>query len=484
MQFVLNASTKVTFGGDRTLHACLMHKFFGQSTPEIQLVTEARQFSCYIVLIGRIASATLFEPKFGIIVQNKDEIKIPLDLEQIPTPKEFKDAIKSLSPEQQRFALAYRAMQLESTLFGICVIQIKPQLEKLLKLKPDSLTKEIRLTQDLMELFIKYQIPSDLLTFDGSESAEAHARLSAVKGHVKAIQDMIEDSKKKEVEAQRQLRAYDGTNQYDSYSDAEDEACSPPPESSMRMFKKESAALPKRSTVMMDKMCSAAVPSARKMDGCMPPPAPMMARPAAAPTICPSPSTQTPPPPQQQQQTGTVAETQATAKPDIVSASGTTAAVSVDYTQYPGKLDKAYELYDVDSALRPTIINPRKVWSKKSQKALLEAPTTVSLNEDALSTEKNAAFDLLDALSRSGALTIDNASLHIVIAATHCFDKSLMDTVIQKNVNPIERVERSVLIMAATVHSVEARELLADAQLPRVATYSPMLFLTHEEHQE
>ena len=34
-----------------------------------------------------------------------------------------------------------------STLFAVCVIQIKPQLEKLLRLVPDSLTKEIRLTQ-------------------------------------------------------------------------------------------------------------------------------------------------------------------------------------------------------------------------------------------------------------------------------------------------------------------------------------------------
>ncbi len=34
-----------------------------------------------------------------------------------------------------------------STLFGVCVLQIKPQLEKLLKLPADALTKEIALTQ-------------------------------------------------------------------------------------------------------------------------------------------------------------------------------------------------------------------------------------------------------------------------------------------------------------------------------------------------
>lgn len=38
-------------------------------------------------------------------------------------------------------------MQLSNTLFGVVIIQIKPQLEKLLKLPTDSLQKEIKLTQ-------------------------------------------------------------------------------------------------------------------------------------------------------------------------------------------------------------------------------------------------------------------------------------------------------------------------------------------------
>jgi hypothetical protein len=49
--------------------------------------------------------------------------------------------------------------QLASTLFGVCILQIKPQLETLLNLENDSLTKEISLTQDLMSLFLEYQIP-------------------------------------------------------------------------------------------------------------------------------------------------------------------------------------------------------------------------------------------------------------------------------------------------------------------------------------
>eukprot|EP01034_Spumella_vulgaris_P030470 gene30470-37690_t len=91
-------------------------------------------------------------------------------------------------------------------------------------------------------------------------------------------------------------------------------------------------------------------------------------------------------------------------------------------------------------------------------------------------TEKTAAFDLLDALSRSGALCIEDASLHVVIAATHSFDQSLMDTVVEGNVNPIERVERSTLIMASTLHGVAASELVAESQLEHIRTYAPSLF--------
>jgi hypothetical protein len=155
MTFPLNAAAEVTFNGDRFLHAMLQHQFSTSITNDLTLVARARQFSSMIVMVGAISSATSFAPKYAAIVKNQDELSIPLSLSTIPTPKEFKDAIASLSPEQQRFAKAFRGMQLESTLFGILVIQIKPQLEKVLNLEPDALTKEIRLTQDLMELFIE-----------------------------------------------------------------------------------------------------------------------------------------------------------------------------------------------------------------------------------------------------------------------------------------------------------------------------------------
>ena len=46
-------------------------------------------------------------------------------------------------------------MQLAATLFTMVIVQIKPQMEKVLGLPPHSLAKEIALTQTLMQLFIK-----------------------------------------------------------------------------------------------------------------------------------------------------------------------------------------------------------------------------------------------------------------------------------------------------------------------------------------
>lgn len=147
----------------------------------------------------------------------------------------------------------------------------------------------------------------------------------------------------------------------------------------------------------------------------------------------------------------------------------------MDYTRIPAELDRKFEELDEDSALRPTIINPGEYWSRSSQKGLLSAPVTGTLGANDQKNERNKAFDLLDALSRSGALPLDHASLHVVIAATHCFDKTLLETVIEENVNPIEKVERSVVIVASTIHKKPASALLNDDQRERFLRLSPAL---------
>eukprot|EP00418_Pyrodinium_bahamense_P095920 CAMPEP_0179039872 /NCGR_PEP_ID=MMETSP0796-20121207/15359_1 /TAXON_ID=73915 /ORGANISM="Pyrodinium bahamense, Strain pbaha01" /LENGTH=936 /DNA_ID=CAMNT_0020736207 /DNA_START=64 /DNA_END=2874 /DNA_ORIENTATION=- len=460
MHFPLSASTNVFFGGDRYLHAWLSHKFSEQSGSKLSLVSRARQFSSMLVLVGRIASASTFEPKYAAIVQNKDDLTIPLDMSTIPTPKEFKDAIESLSAEQQAFAKAFRAMQLESTLFGVLIIQIKPQLEKVLNLPADSLTKEIKLTQDLMQLFIKYQIPSDLLSFDGSigtEGAElieatASERLEAVRGHVEAIHKMIAEAREEEVSQRRMEESYARPRKARLQMDEYVLECAAVPVPMMAM-----AAAP--APVMA--MAAAPVPMARMAAAPSP-----MAGAAVPPSVPPAPALAAGQP-QHPQQPHQPQQEQADA------ADG----VAFDYTQVPREMDKQFERMDSDGALRPTIISPSDRWTKRAQKALLASPTTSVLHSDEQKREKDAAFDLLDALTKSGSLPVDHISLHIVVAATHCFDKSVTETVVQDNVNPIDKVERSTLIMAMTVHQQPAAALIQQAQYPRVSSASPVLFL-------
>jgi len=493
MEFPLSASSSVSFGGDKYLHAWLSHQFSGQAGASLTLTSRARQFSSFIVLVGRIASATSFDPKYAAIVQNKDELKIPLDLSTIPTPKEFKDAIESLSPQQQAFAKAFRSMQLESTLFGILVIQIKPQLEKVLKLPEDGLTKEIKLTQDLMQLFIKYQIPSDLLAFDpntGPDGAEIVGsgpaeRLAAVKEHVKAMHEMIEQSQQEEVQQRVMEQSYaqpqapggmDGNWGADGCDDlfgalmgaggmdsAPPALCSST-QPTRRGNRNMSASMTKMASSARSMAVAAPAMLQRSMSG-------GRSAAASAPAANAAPAST---------QASSTTPQQQTPQHGHPEHSGQVVDAGRDYTKVPKEMDASFERFDTDSQLRPTIITPAGSWTKRAQKALLATPTTTTMYSDEQKKEKDAAFDLLDALTKSGAVPVEHASLHIVVAATHCFDKTVTETVVQDNVNPIDKVERSTLIMASTVHQLPAAELIRNAQLSRVQAASPMLFLDDE----
>lgn len=61
------------------------------------------------------------------------------------------------------------------------------------------------------------------------------------------------------------------------------------------------------------------------------------------------------------------------------------------------------------------------------------------------------------------------------MAAEHSFDQCLMDTVIQRNLNPIERVERTLLITVCTVHGKSVEDLVHPEHLERVLEMHPGL---------
>lgn len=51
-----------------------------------------------------------------------------------------------------------------------------------------------------------------------------------------------------------------------------------------------------------------------------------------------------------------------------------------------------------------------------------------------------------------------------------------MDSLVKQSVDPIDHVERSILVMASAVHAEPVASLLDPAHHGRVAQHSPMLF--------
>lgn len=139
-------------------------------------------------------------------------------------------------------------------------------------------------------------------------------------------------------------------------------------------------------------------------------------------------------------------------------------------TALPRRLDAAFDRLDGDACLRPTTIKSTTPWRVSSQKGLLSAAKQTTYDSDRLATEKRKAFELLDALTRSGAIPLLSTQLHVVVAATHAFDHDVAETVIRDNVNPILKAERSSLLVASTLFGAAPRTLVEPSRVPALAT--------------
>ena len=69
MTFPLDAATSVKMYGERFLHGWVSQEFSNQSGFSLQLQARTRQFSSFIMLLGRIAGPDKFDPKQAILIQ-------------------------------------------------------------------------------------------------------------------------------------------------------------------------------------------------------------------------------------------------------------------------------------------------------------------------------------------------------------------------------------------------------------------------------
>ena len=466
----LNAATTIEFMGDQFLHGWMDTKFISQASGKFSLTARARQFSCFILVTGNISGPNEFKPKDAIIIKNKDEVLVDLLTTALPSAKEFRDAIKSLSPEQARFAKSYRAMQLDSSVFGIWTVQVKPQMEALLDLSPGALTKEIQMSQDLLSLFVEYQIPPSLVSFDGDASMPAAEKVEKVKQHVKGVLDVIQGVKQNQLQEEKMKKenalAQDRTFAaapggfgsapapalFGSKPRDGDFGGSPVARSAKKMSRSIRAGPSPFASPMME---SAMMENA------------VLAASAAAPSSAP-------PANQSRSLESVEADTIALDLSegfDIMQdqfsdlqLSGT--STHSDFTAIPKQLDHMFESFDKDGALRTMTIKTGDKVVRKRQQNILTKMETNELNNAARKNETDNALDLLDALSRSGSLPIVSGELHVIIGVRHSFEKNIMATVIEENINPIEKVDYSSLLIAASVHEAKIPELLANGAEP------------------
>jgi hypothetical protein len=125
-----------------------------------------------------------------------------------------------------------------------------------------------------------------------------------------------------------------------------------------------------------------------------------------------------------------------------------------DLSQIPNQLDRLLEQQDSSNSVRPSIINVGAKWKQMRKQSLVSDYTQYSLEEHSLESAKNSAFDLLDSLTRSGELPLHDASLHTIVGVSHLFDKTLLETLIQDNINPIETLTRSMSLLSSVIYNV------------------------------
>ena len=147
-----------------------------------------------------------------------------------------------------------------------------------------------------------------------------------------------------------------------------------------------------------------------------------------------------------------------------------------DFTLIPKVLDSKLEKFDTDHSMHSIIIKAGIEWTRTRQTNFLTSPKTTRLSNESIRNEKTKAYALLDALSRSGTLPVANSELHVFVAVSHCFENDVMGTVIQENINPIMKVERSSLLLASTIYGKPIPTLIGhDHDIHRITEAFPLL---------
>ena len=341
--------------------------------------------------------------------------------------------------------------------------------------------KEIQLTQDLMKLLVEYQIPSDLLSYEGPSHALLESKLQVVRSQVDAMQQMIEEATNKYLEDQKlakQLKDIEMTKHYTIYVKTltgktivlsimhsytirqikqmiQDKEGIPPDQQRIIYVGKQLEDYRTAKDYGFYSECMVHL-ILRLRGGYQAPESDEVTHEESKESneepneVADEEANDPDEEPDEQENADKLKE-----RGDKIE---NQEEAVVDFNAIVKKLDGLFEQLDEDcGSLNATIITANDMWCKQYYESLLSTePSRIMLQGKALRNERNRAFDLLDALTKSGCLVFNDGALHVITATTHCFSKTLINTLIQDNVNPIEKLEQTSLIVATTIHNCKS----------------------------
>ncbi|KAL7480514.1 hypothetical protein ACHAW6_006204 [Cyclotella cf. meneghiniana] len=458
------------------LHGWLTHQFLGTDDFRYQLLAASRPFSSFLLLTGTISHDQCMDVKNAMLIQDNDEVSVPLHLNSLQAVGDVQGLVSSLSPQQQSFAEAASEMQLESSFFSVCVVDIRPQLEMLLGLPPDSLTKEVRLMKILLSLFADHQLSSDLVSYDGPENAPMKEMIATVKEYVDNALVMVNEIARDQQDEAMSLEL----RSEDVYED-QPNANNPFPRSNRRASR-DSVSLdarfergmlnaffvsqlidinvshrrlpPEQKSTGNDDNASLVTESNRVLNDSL----------FRKKQSCDSIETSAVLDELSRRDGGGRSVIDSAPKvimqlPSIVCRESFDKedSISTDIASVTRKLNVKVAALQSKQLQQVSIVTG-EVWSKRNRLQLKRPVEDLDIAERAVNRKK--AMDLLDALSRSGSLPLQFAELHAMVGVSHCFRQSLIDTLVQSNVDPIKQVSDSMALLASVIHNTPVHDIV------------------------
>ena len=207
--------------GDVKVHS-IINNMFKSGNLNLELKISSKRFNGIIAVLGTIEEGCRLKPCHAITLVDSDSVTIPFIQEMISSGNKNVN-LESLSEEQRQFALAYKNIQLANSLFGVLLVPLIPNLEKLVNLPEDSLLSEVQLVTDLVEIFSKFQVSGDLIAFceedlptDLPDDITVDRKILFVRQNVDMLNRYIEHLKKEELREATTANIIDSNNQLTS----------------------------------------------------------------------------------------------------------------------------------------------------------------------------------------------------------------------------------------------------------------------------